>query len=72
MIVFVGIYSMIDESFPEFRVYREEDLCKVVTLNIGKSYTRWMGMIKESLGTECVIITTASGNKLLNLTQYLI
>ncbi|PIK51583.1 hypothetical protein BSL78_11545 [Apostichopus japonicus] len=55
-----GIYSMIDESFPEFRVYREEDLCKVVTLNIGKSYTRWMGMIKESLGTKCVIITTAS------------
>lgn len=52
---------MIDDSFPEFRVYREEDLCKVVTLNIGKSYTRWMGMIKESLGTKCVIITTASG-----------
>ncbi|PIK37137.1 putative tyrosine kinase receptor Cad96Ca [Apostichopus japonicus] len=53
-------YSSIREEIRKTKVYMEEDVCKIVSLQSGLLYNRWMGTIPSSMKTKCVIITTAT------------
>ncbi|PIK51580.1 putative proto-oncogene tyrosine-protein kinase Src [Apostichopus japonicus] len=53
-------YSSIREEIRKTKMYMEEDVCKIVSLQSGLLYNRWMGTIPSSMKTKCVIITTAT------------